>query len=140
MTYIVGEIFEMDHTEGAQILNISQDSYRKRLSRARSSVIKFMSDNCGLVNEKNRCRCSKQVGKCLSKGCISRDSLLYSKDGDSPRQFPNALQFIRTLDEAQRAAALYRQIPSLVEDEQYLVWLRTAVVNANQVQPSATVC
>lgn len=135
VTYIVGEIFEMDHSEGAQILNISQVNYRKRLSRARSSVIKFMSDNCGLMNEANRCRCRKQVGKCLSKGCISRDNFMYAKEGDTNRQFSEALQFIRTLDEAQRAASLYRQIPLVAEDTQYLEWVRTAVANANQTQP-----
>lgn len=130
MTYILGEIFEMDHSEGAYILSISQENFRKRLSRARSSVIKFMSDNCGLVNENNRCRCSKQVGKCLKKGCINREALLFSRDSESASQFPAALQLIRNLDETQRAAALFRQIPSLVEDEKYKSWITLAV---NQV-------
>lgn len=140
MTYIIGEIFEMDHSDGARILNINQDNYRKRLSRARTSVISFMSDTCGLVKEENRCRCSKQVSKCLSRECISRTSMLYSKDGENARQFPEALKFIRTLDEAQRAAALYRQIPSLTEDDQFSDWLRVAVarVNTGELELEAT--
>lgn len=136
LAYIVGEIFEMEHSEGAVILNISPDNYRKRLSRARTSVIKFMSDTCGLVNEQNRCRCSKQVGKCLTKGCINRSNLMYAKDDQNAYEFPQALRLIRTLDETQRAAALFRQLPELEEDEQYLEWLRGAVTSINQGEPS----
>lgn len=126
LVFILGEILEMDHSEASDILSISPENYRKRLSRARQSVISFMSDNCGLVNEANACRCHKQVNKCLAKGCVSRNQFLYSKNSDSPRQFPEVLRYIRSLSEAQRAAALYRQLPAGDEGKQ-LEWLQDII-------------
>jgi len=126
LVFILGEILEMDHSEASDILNISHENYRKRLSRARQSVISFMADNCGLVNEANACRCHKQVNKCLAKGCISRNQFLYSKNSDSPRQFPEVLSYIRSLSEAQRAAALYRQLP-VADEGKKLDWLQDII-------------
>lgn len=126
LVFILGEILEMDHTEASDILSVSHENYRKRLSRARQSVISFMSDNCGLVNEANACRCHKQVNKCLAKGCVSRNQFLYSKNSDSPRQFPEVLRYIRSLSEAQRAAALYRQLPA-TDDGKQLEWLQDII-------------
>jgi len=136
LVFILGEILEMDHSEASDILNISHENYRKRLSRARQSVISFMSDNCGLVNEDNACRCHKQVNKCLAKGCVSRNQFLYSKNSDSPRQFPEVLRYIRSLSEAQRAAAIYRQLPSGDEGKQ-LGWLQDIIATERNISVSS---
>lgn len=47
--YILGEIIDMDHREGAEILAITPAAFRKRLSRARSRIVSFMTSHCGLV-------------------------------------------------------------------------------------------
>ncbi|MEL7220973.1 MAG: RNA polymerase sigma factor [Bacteroidota bacterium] len=57
LTYIIGEIFEVDHNLAAKIFEISPASFRKRLSRVRKELYNWMNNKCGLVNKSNSCRC-----------------------------------------------------------------------------------
>ena len=59
LAYILGEIFELAGDEGAAILDIAPDAFRKRLSRARARMDEFMAKQCGLVNPASTCRCAK---------------------------------------------------------------------------------
>ncbi len=134
MAYIIGEILEIEHAEGAVILEITPDSYRKRLSRARQSIVGHMSNNCGLVNENNRCRCKKQVSKCLEKGCINRNNLEHSIDSSNARSFPQALKLIRSLDETQRSAELFRNSPAELSGQKLRDWLRATLADFSQAE------
>jgi len=67
MSYILGEIFEFDHQEASYILEISKETYRQQLSRARVKITKFMSENCGMVNSSAKCSCERKL-----KGAIKR--------------------------------------------------------------------
>ncbi|MEM7297159.1 MAG: RNA polymerase sigma factor, partial [Bacteroidota bacterium] len=42
MVYILGELFNADHTVGSEILGISKQNFRVRLSRARKDLFQFM--------------------------------------------------------------------------------------------------
>ena len=70
--------------EGAFILDITPELFRKRLSRGRKSLQKFMHKNCGLVNNANACRCHKQAGGRLKNGLI--DMTLVKKENCFKRQ------------------------------------------------------
>jgi RNA polymerase sigma factor (sigma-70 family) len=48
IAHILGEVFEVDSDEGGYICGVPSATYRKRLSRARSRVRTFLTDNCGL--------------------------------------------------------------------------------------------
>ena len=58
MAFILGVVMEVSSRDGAHILGISPDAYRKRLSRARSKIKLFLMNNCGLFSSSTRCRCS----------------------------------------------------------------------------------
>lgn len=47
--YILGEILDLDHIEGAEVLAITPAAFRKRLSRAKQRITTFMMAHCGLV-------------------------------------------------------------------------------------------
>ena len=61
LIYILGEIFEVTDTVGAELLEISRENFRQRLARARRELHNFMNDKCGLVNRANPCRCDKKT-------------------------------------------------------------------------------
>ena len=61
ITLILGDLMGLSDKESADLLGISNESFRKRLSRARKDLYTFMDDQCGLINEKNPCRCSKKM-------------------------------------------------------------------------------
>ncbi len=79
LIYIIGDIFNADHHVGSEIMEISRDNYRKKLSRARRDLYNFMQHKCGLVNKANPCRCHKKVTVALANGMVDAKNLLYNR-------------------------------------------------------------
>lgn len=111
ITYILGEILEIDSKQGASILSIKRGTFRKRLERARGEIVLFMKSHCGLANPENRCRCKRRLQRAVELKRIDGKALLFAHDEVGATDFPNVLASIRRLEEAQRAVALYRSHP-----------------------------
>ncbi|MEM6831379.1 MAG: RNA polymerase sigma factor [Bacteroidota bacterium] len=90
MAYILGELFGADHTVGSEILGISKQNFRVRLSRARKDLQSFMNDRCGLVNKANPCRCYKKVTTLLDAKLIDSKNLLFNR-----KEYGNYKKYIR---------------------------------------------
>lgn len=58
--YILGTMFHFDSRIAAEILDMSPENYRQKLSRARHKMADFLQANCGLA--KGSCDCFKRVG------------------------------------------------------------------------------
>ena len=82
LALILGEVFQLNSEEAASILEITPQAYRKRLSRARTSLISFVSNNCGLINPGKPCRCHKHI----------KNKILMKKLD------PNRLQYVQRLE------------------------------------------
>jgi len=134
LAYILGEILELDHAEASHVLDISQDAYRKRLSRARADIVGVMQARCGLTNPANACRCRRRVKTAVALGRVDPTKLLFASATEQAKQFPQVLQEIRQLEETRRAAALYQSHPAhpahpdptLSND--FVEWLRHVVM------------
>ena len=104
MAYIVGEILAVPGPQAAELLEIDQALFRKRLSLARRKVRAFLAPRCGLYDESNACQCDKQIGYDLKVGWIDRNRLKYARAART--------MTMRSLDERfDRAAALYATHP-----------------------------
>jgi RNA polymerase sigma factor (sigma-70 family) len=119
LAYIVGEILEFDSQEAAKILEVAPATFRKRLSRARSEIVAFMQWKCGLANPANACRCRRRVGRALELKRIDPQQLIFARDAEVARQFPEVLKQVRTLEETRRAVALYRAHPQYAAPEDF---------------------
>jgi len=80
MVFILGEIFEVDHNMGSEILNISRDNFRQRLTRARKDLYSFMKEKCGLVDKSNPCRCRKKTRAFIEAGWVDPDNLQFNSN------------------------------------------------------------
>ncbi len=49
LIFILGAIFQVKDTVASEILEVSRDAYRQKLSRARKQLYNFMHNQCGLV-------------------------------------------------------------------------------------------
>lgn len=78
LVYILGEIFGIDHTIGSEILDISKDNFRQRLSRARKDLYQFMNNKCGLINKSNPCRCDKKTKAFIQAGWVDKENLKFN--------------------------------------------------------------
>lgn len=79
MIYIIGEIFGADHTVGSEIMEITKDNYRMKLSKARKELYNFMQNKCGLVDKRNPCRCHKKITFVMETGLINVKNLLHNR-------------------------------------------------------------
>lgn len=76
--FILGGIFGVSDAVGSEIMEISRDNFRKKLSRARKELFNFMNDKCGLVNESNPCKCSKKAKALVDTGYVNPVKLMFN--------------------------------------------------------------
>lgn len=101
ITYVVGEILEFNSIDGAYIQNISPETFRKRLSRARRKINEFTKQNCGLVNSGNTCRCHKKVENSIATKRLNPNNLLFASQ-----------ELISSIAEVETAAGLIQTNPN----------------------------
>jgi len=79
VSYVLAEVFELDGEEAASILEVDPATHRKRLSRARARLAEWMGKHCGLVDEKNACRCRRQIPVAMGFGVVDPKALEYAQ-------------------------------------------------------------
>ena len=124
LAYILGEIMELDHIQAAGALETTPAAFRKRLSRARASILSFMTAHCGLINPTNACRCHRRVSTAVAFGRMDPSHLLFATSQQQARRFPEVLVEIRQLEESRRAAALYQSHPEARTSGVFVAWLK----------------
>jgi RNA polymerase sigma factor (sigma-70 family) len=80
IVYILGEVFGADHRTGAELLGVSPDNFRQRLSRARTDLSSFMHRKCGLVNAANPCRCAKKTKGFIAAGWVEPHRMKFNTE------------------------------------------------------------
>ena len=104
--YILGELLEFNSKEGAAILGVSSESFRKQLSRSRQKIRNFLHNKCGLANPKNPCRCQKKVDYLINEQIIDPDQLRFAP-------FSNrSIDLIEKIKEMEKSAAIYKSVPA----------------------------
>jgi RNA polymerase sigma factor (sigma-70 family) len=78
LVYVLGEIFGVSDAVGAELLDVSRDAFRQRLSRARRDLHQFMDRKCGLVNAANPCRCARKTRAFIDAGFVDPANLLFA--------------------------------------------------------------
>ena len=63
--YILGTMFRVDSRLAAEILEISPEAYRQRLSRIKKKMADFLDEYCGLSG-KGVCSCSKRISYAIA--------------------------------------------------------------------------
>ena len=80
LIFILGGIFGVTDVVGAELLELSRDNFRQKLSRARRDLHNFMQDKCGLVNTANLCRCSRKTRGFIAAGHIDPNNLGFAHE------------------------------------------------------------
>ena len=79
MVFILGAVFGMSDVTASEILEISRENYRQRLSRARRKIRNFLEERCELVNENSPCKCHRKTRALVELGNIDPSSLLFNR-------------------------------------------------------------
>lgn len=130
LTYVLGEIFGVTDRVGAELMNISRDTFRQKLARARRDLNAFMNNQCGLVNSANPCRCSRKTQGFAKAGYLDPHKLVFASR-HMTRVRDVAPQRSEDLDELDRAyAAIHREHPFL-EPPDFAATLRALIDSAS---------
>jgi len=105
LVYIFSEILEFNSIEGAEILAITPENYRKKLSRARTKIRNFVTRKCGLVNASNPCRCVKKIDFLIDRGAVDPDDLKFANLSE------RSIDLIDKIGQVERSTAIYRSVP-----------------------------
>lgn len=74
--YILGTMFHFDSRIAADMLDLSPENYRQKLSRARHKMADFLQANCGLAG--GTCDCFKRVGFAIKTHRLDPGRLAFS--------------------------------------------------------------
>lgn len=105
MAWILGEVFGVTSEDGGWICGISAAAYRKRLSRARDRLRRFVEGHCGLVDATNSCRCHRRIEAAVGSGRVVPDGLLFVDESEALG--PS----VREMEGMHTAASLLRDHP-----------------------------
>ncbi|HMQ69820.1 MAG TPA: RNA polymerase sigma factor [Ignavibacteria bacterium] len=112
LIFILGNMFGANDETGSEIMEMSRENFRQRLSRARKQLSNFMSNKCGLMDKNNPCHCSKKTKLMMDAGHVNPDNLLFSKKHlyTIEKAAPAKLNELEDLFE-RKAVKLFREHP-----------------------------
>lgn len=100
--FVLGTMFKIDSRIAGDILNISPEAYRQRLSRIRKKVADFLSVYCGEYGG-GKCRCKERINYAIQSHRLNPAALDYTKaeelSDEKKQQFKHAMEEIDDLSE-----------------------------------------
>jgi RNA polymerase sigma factor (sigma-70 family) len=127
LAYILAEVFGLNGVEGATVLGITPEAFRKRLSRARARISGWMLSQCSLINPDNPCSCVNQAKHHLHRGDISPGRTIFAGHSCKKRRDKDVLQGLAELDGMRRIAALFRADPDIEAPGDFAGFVRDLV-------------
>lgn len=94
--FVLGTMFKLDSRIAGEILGITPESYRQRLSRVRKKMADFLSEYCGEYGN-GACRCDKRVNYAIQNHRISPDRMDFTKAEEIPVE--NTVNVKRAMEE-----------------------------------------
>lgn len=76
MIFILGTMFHLDSKVAGEILDMTAEAYRQKLSRTRKRVGEFLSAYCGLAG--GVCKCERRVNYAIATHRLTPEHLEYS--------------------------------------------------------------
>jgi RNA polymerase sigma factor (sigma-70 family) len=127
LAVILGELCNVDSVEGGKIMGLTPAAFRQRLSRGRKQLLHYMAKDCSLVNPANPCHCDKLAAYHVKKKHIDPHNLLFATHPCRPRRDSQAEEFLKELDQMERAAAIIRNHPDYAAPGVFVESMRSLI-------------
>lgn len=106
--YVLGTMFQADSKLCGDILGLSPEAYRQRLSRIRKKMADFLRAECGL-SETGRCDCAKRVGYAIQTHRLNPKQLEYSRLEPLPER--ETLGFTQAMEHLDELSQIFADLP-----------------------------
>lgn len=107
MVYILSEILDFNSVEGSEIMEITAENFRKKLSRSRIKIRNFLNNKCGLANPENPCRCNKKIDFLIAQKNVNPKDLRFARFSQ------RSIDLVGQLDKLEKSIAIYRSVPQV---------------------------
>ena len=102
LIYVLGTMLKVDSKVCGEILEITPEAYRQRLSRLRQKMTAFLGEYCGLAASP-KCNCKKRVGYAIKSHRLNPVNLEYSKLEQA--------EYIQAMEELDKQSLLFASLP-----------------------------
>lgn len=121
IAFILGVVFQTTGIEGGEILDITPESFRQRLSRGRKQISDFLATKCSLINPKNPCHCERMLPFDIEKECvIDPENLLFADHDCHAKKNDQVMKWVDELDELVRVTILFRSHPEYAAPQAFV--------------------
>ncbi len=103
LVYVLGVMFRVDSKICGEILGITPEAYRQRLSRVRRKMAEFLKEYCGLASP-GKCDCKKRVGYAIQSRRLNPANLEYSRLEESA-------EYTRAMEELDAESLVFAGLP-----------------------------
>jgi DNA-directed RNA polymerase specialized sigma24 family protein len=111
--YILGTMFKVDSKIAGDILDLSPEAFRQRLSRLRKKMAGFLKTYCGLAG--GICNCQKRVGYAIASHRLDPLCLEYS--GQQEIDESMLLGYTKSMEHLDTLSLLFAQMPKYKSSE-----------------------
>ncbi len=119
--YVLGTMFRLDSRLAAEILDMTPEAYRQRLSRARAKMARFLGQYCGLGGT-GPCRCRRRVDYAVASRRIDPANLCYQ--GLTPCGYETLASFTAAMEQLDELSQIFAGFPAYRAPEQTSAWVR----------------
>lgn len=119
--FVLGTMFHLDSRIAAEILEMSPEAYRQRLSRIRRKVADFLGEYCGLSGT-GRCSCKRRVDYAIAEHRIDPARL----DFQSLQRLDD---FTGAMEQLDAASQVFASLPGYRAPQQTRDWVRALIAS-----------
>ena len=105
LIYVLGVMFKMVSKICGEILELTPEAYRQRLSRIRKKVADFLEKYCGL-SKTGKCNCQKRVGLAIASHLLNPKNLEYSQSEQVDR-----VEFTQAMEKLDELSLIFANMP-----------------------------
>lgn len=106
LIFVLGTMFKMDSRIAGDILDMTPQAYRQRLSRIRRKVAEFLSAYCGEYGS-GRCRCRNRLNYAIQSHRLNPAELDYTAARETSVDVEKALDFKSAMEEIDDLSAYF---------------------------------
>ena len=113
IAFLISDVFDVTGEEGAAVMGVTPETFRKRLSRARKSLSGFLGKNCSLVASGASCSCANHASAKIRKGETDASRFMYAAHQRQCLNDEALLRAIREMDDLNRLGTIYGNYPGI---------------------------
>lgn len=132
--FVLGTMFRADSRVAGEILGLTPEAYRQRLSRIRKRMADSLGACCGLAG-KGECRCAKRVNYAIATHRLFPHALEYTALEPSKERLRNVREAMEQLD---GLSAVFANMPHYRAPKQAKEFL-TALLRSPQLDAVTTI-